>query len=171
MRLIISTIGLCLIAIVVIFVTFKPEHCEHEDTIQIYNFQYEKSAAGHSKWEYCNVCKKYTTKRAFGFRGTPTDQSYLETIVEQSDAQEIIPGEYYTVTVTVTSTTLYDDGTNWKVRVGCKLENEDFELYFSADFRKEFWDQVKLLEDDDVITFRGRFYDTGCGFKDCELIK
>jgi hypothetical protein len=96
----------------------------------------------------------------------------LELLKEHSDGDEIVPGEYYTVTATVTLVTLnsYDEGRFWTVRVGCKLRNEDILLGFSVDFRKEFWDQVDLLEEGDEITFRGKFYDEGCGFTDSELL-
>ncbi len=172
MKLITSTISICILAVIIILIVFTPETCEHEDTIGIYSFQYENSTAAHSTREYCNVCEKYTTTYSSRFRGTPTDQSYLEAIITQSDANEIIPGEYYTITATVTSAGVssYNEGRFWTVRVGCKLENEDFEIYCYADFRKEFWEQVELLKEDDIITFRGRFYDEGCGFTDCVLL-
>ena len=172
MRFITSVISICVLAVIIVLIVFTPEPCEHSDTLKIYSFQYEKSTAAHSTREYCNICGRYTTTYSARFRGTPTDQSYLEAIVAQSDASEIIPGEYCTITATVTSAGVssYDEGRFWTVRVGCKIENSDFEIYFSADFRKEFWDQVDAIEKDDIVIFRGRFYAEGCGFTDCELI-
>ena len=59
-----------------------------------------------------------------------------------------------------------------KIRVKNKnTEIEDFILFFNAEFREGYGEQVRLIQDGDTITFRGRFYDKGCGFTDCELIK
>jgi hypothetical protein len=101
------------------------------------------------------------------FRGTPSDTSYLDVIGEHIDSDEIIGGEYYTVTATVTLAD-YDFA---RTRLGCKVQNDDIIVYFSVDFREEFEDAVGLLEEGDEVTFRGRFYDVGCGWEDCELIK
>jgi hypothetical protein len=50
------------------------------------------------------------------------------------------------------------------------VENENFIVGFNVEFREEFREQIKLTEEGAEITFRGRFYDVGCGFTDCELI-
>jgi hypothetical protein len=154
-------------AIIILLRVLTPEPCEHEDTIRIYSFQFDGSTAAHSTREYCNVCKKNTTTSSTRFRGTPTDQSYLEVLVAQSDANEIIPGEYYTVTATV----ILGDYEYSETRLRCKVENDEFRVGFSVDFRDEFEEVVELVEEGDIITFRGRFYDEGCGFSDAELIK
>ena len=60
--------------------------------------------------------------------------------------------------------------------------NQDYKGFFEAlkfvlvgkfqnfETREEFKELVKLVEKGEEITFRGRFYDGGCGFTDCELI-
>ena len=80
-----------------------------------------------------------------------------------------MPGQYYTVTAIVT---LADYSSNDKARVTCKVENEDYIVGFSVEFREEFKNTAgcESLEEGEKITFRGRFYDEGCGFTDCELV-
>jgi hypothetical protein len=88
------------------------------------------------------------------------DKSYLEAIKEHSDGNEILPGEYYTVTATVPM----------GLSGICEVENEDYIVRFHVAFNDEFIELVNSIDDDAEITFRGRFYDTGCGFTDCELL-
>ena len=43
-------------------------------------------------------------------------------------------------------------------------------MSFNVEFREEFKELVRAVEEGGEITFHGRFYDKGCGFTDCELI-
>ena len=162
------TFVLIIILIVVgLVIVFTPDKCEHENTIMLYSFASYDSTAHSDYRPYCRDCEtafNYTL-----FQGTPTDQSYLEALVEQSDASEIIPGEYYTVTAVVTLASYNSMG---KPSINCKVENENYIVGFNVEFREGFAEAVsyKLLEEGSTITFRGRFYDEGCGFTDCELI-
>ena len=100
------------------------------------------------------------------FRGTPSDLSYLDVIKEYIDADEVVGGEYYTMVATVTA-----GGHDYsKVRINCKVQSEDIIVGFSVEFRDEFKDAVASLKEGDIVKFRGRYYDEGCGFTDCELI-
>lgn len=100
------------------------------------------------------------------FRDTPNDLSYLEAIREHSDSDEIIWGEYYTITATVALA----DYDVMRTRLNCKVESENIIVIFSVEFRGEFEELVASIDEGDEITFRGRFYDNGCGFTDSELI-
>lgn len=167
MKFLTSVILFCLCLPILFLVICTPEPCEHEDMVTIYSFTSYDSTAHSSVRPYCRVCDErfdYTL-----FEGTPVDQSYLEAIVEHSDGREIVPGEYYTVTATV-PLGYYGFGST-KLWLNCKVENEDFIVGFNVEFREEFREIVESVEKGDEITFRGRFYDEGCGFTDCELIK
>ena len=100
------------------------------------------------------------------FRGTPTDLSYLDVIRDHSDSEEILFGEYYTMTTTVA---LADYDFN-RTRINCRVQSNNTIVIFSVEFQEEFEDAVELIKEGDTVTFRGRFYDEGCGFTDCELI-
>ena len=138
--------------------------CKHEDMVERYHFVAYNVSGNNSVREYCRDCGEAFPLTNIG--DTPEDQSYLEAIREHSDGSAIVPGEYYTVTVIVTLRDIEADCT----RLGCKVENNDFIVIFDVDFREEFEEVVSLIEKGDEITFRGRFYDEGCGFKDAELI-
>lgn len=141
--------------------------CEHEETVKKYSFAAYNSTAQHDVCDYCKTCK---TRRStyFVFKDELVDKSYLEAIVEHSDGSEIVAGEYYTVTAIV-PLGLYSTSSD-KIRIGCRVENDEFIVSFSADFREEFRGMLGTVEEGEEITFRGRFYDKGCGFTDCELI-
>ena len=64
--------------------------------------------------------------------------------------------------------TAYTSNSVW---LNCRVENENFVVLFTAEFREEFEEIVRSVEKGDEITFRGRFYDEGCEFTDCELIE
>ena len=64
--------------------------------------------------------------------------------------------------------TAYSSNTVW---LNCKVENKEFTVCFNVEFRNEFKEAVRLVEEGETITFRGRFYDEGCGFTDCELLE
>ena len=161
MKFILSVIGVCFLVVVTSLILFTPPKCDHEETITMYKFESYESPAYNYVRPVCKKCDKllpYTL-----FKGTPKDSSYLEAFENES---EIVPGEYYTVTATVTSA----DYSIQDTHLGCKVENEKFIIHFGVDFREEFEEAVDPIEEGDEITFRGRFYDNGCGFTDCELL-
>lgn len=157
-------LGLLVLIAFPIMLLFPTDKCEHEDLVKIYWF-----TADDTPWENSNVCQycKECGERAkySYFRGTLVDQSYLTAITEHSDSNEIIPGEYYTITAIVPS------GYNGVMKLKCRVENEKFIVDFSAKFREEFREQLQSIGSGREITFRGRFYDQGCGFTDAELIE
>lgn len=151
--------------VIALFIVCTPDHCNHEVLATEYAFaSYDTPSQSHVR-NYCKNCEERS--KATLFRGTPIDTSYLAAIVEHSDGSEIIPGQYYTVTATVTMR----DYSPTDVWANCKVENKDFIIEFNVEFRDEFADAIDVLEIGDEITFRGKFYDEGCGFLDCELIK
>ena len=154
--ILISVVTLLGMVLVVMF-SASTEKCEHQ-VVTRYFFSTDDSTMHHSACRYCTKCDTRLTEHSL-FQGELVDKSYLEAIKEHSDGSEIIPGEYYTVTATVP---LGFIGT-------CEVENEDFIVRFDVDFRDEFV-LDDPLENGTEITFRGRFYDKGCGFTDAELI-
>lgn len=164
---IISSMSIFLIVIVVLLVVLSPGKCEHEETVERYSFSAYDSTAHNDVSKYCKKCEVRLTASS-AFNGELADKSYLEAIKEHSDGSEIVAGEYYIVTATV-PLGFYSYSSD-KVRLSCKVENADFIVSFSAEFREEFKESVRAVEKGDEITFRGRFYDEGCGFTDCELI-
>ncbi len=163
-----SGVTACVLVLIIILVAFTPDKCEHEDMVTMYTFTSYDSTAYSDVRPYCRDCNKRFQYKLF--KGTLLDQSYLDAIVEHSDANEIIPGEYYTVTAIVPQGYTQASYASTRVGLNCRVENEDFIVGFNVEFREEFKELVKLVEKGEEITFRGRFYDGGCGFTDCELI-
>ena len=145
------------------------DQCEHEESrrryvfVPEYNFETEYSSAAN----FCKECGERVTTYS-QFKGELIDKSYLGAIVEHSDANEIVSGEYYTIRAVAPIG--YSGYGNKRVYLVCEVENDEYIVRFTADFREEFRVQVASIEEGDEITFRGRFYDQGCGFTDCELI-
>lgn len=142
----------------------KKSKKEHEHG-KIFAFGSENSTA----WDYVKPWCKSGKCCYLGyslFRGTPSDTSYLDVIREHIDSEKIVGGEYYTVTARITLA----DYDFTRTSLGCRLQNDDIIVDFSVEFREEFEEAVGLLDEGDEVTFRGRFYDEGCGFTDCELI-
>lgn len=137
--------------------------CEHEEG-KVFSFQTQGSTAASDMRLYCKNCMQ-NIKVAI-FRGTPKDLSYLDIIKEHIDGEEIVGGEYYTIKGIVAVA----DYNIPKTIIRCRLESGDTIVIFSVEFREEFEDAVGLLKEGDEVTFRGRFYDEGCGFTDSELI-
>ena len=155
-------LGLIVLLATPLFLLFPPEKCEHEEVIR-YHFSTDDTMVHNSACGYCTKCDTRLTEYSL-FQGELVDKSYLEAIKEHSDGSEIIPGEYYTVTATVPLGFIGSGG------LVCEVENEEFLVRFSAAFRAEFIEQIKSMEKGQEITFRGRFYDTGCSFTDCEIV-
>ena len=167
MKFLTTIVLLCIFIPILFLVVFTPEPCEHENTGMLFAFQPENSTAYSYYRPYCKDCDKnlaYTN-----FKGTPTDQSYLEVVKEHCGDTEIVASEYYTVTAIVT---LAEYDSYGAPKIACKVENEDFIVGFSVEFREEFRESVRYdsLEEGEEITFRGRLYDKGFGFTDAELI-
>ena len=159
----ITTVIIAFVVIGIVVVACIPEPCEHE-TIKIFYFTDKDSFGSSSFRRFCPKCHTYFSSG--NFRGTPNDPSYLEAIKAHSDGEEFIGGKYYTISATVNHH--YDN--SYRTRIQCEVRGEGVMVKFYAEFREEFNDAVALLDTGDEITFRGRFYDTGCGFTDCELI-
>ena len=155
-----------LIIIIVIVITVSYDQCEHEDTATMYTFAHYDSSQYSDVRPCCRDCGKRFQYKLF--KGELADQSYLGAIVEHSDGSEILKGEYYTVTA-VAPIGYYGYGDE-RVMLTCEVENNEYIVRFTAEFREEFRGAVSSVEEGDTITFRGRFYDKGCGFTDCELI-
>ena len=129
-----------------------------------FSFQFEGSTALSFMKKFCN--KPGHIYIASVFRGTPNDLSYLEVLQAHSDSSEISWGKYYTVTATVALADYNHD----KTRINCRVESNNIVVVFSVEFREEFDDIIDLYKEGDVITFKGKFYDEGCGFKDAVVI-
>ena len=163
-----SSVAVIFLAVVVaLTIAFTPPKCEHEEVMK-YEFASNNSTERSNASRYCTKCDKRISTYSL-FKGELVDKSYLRAIVDHSDGSEIKPGEYYTVTAIVTQAD-YGYGLYNTPNVCCKLENEDFIIYLDVEFREEFAEAVDLIIEGQEITFRGRFYDEGCGFTDCELI-
>lgn len=166
MKYIMSVLTTCIVAVLLLLVIFTPPKCEHEEIGKIFSFQPQGSTAPSVVHRYCVNCDNPSVDRPSLFKGNPTDLSYLEVVREHSDSDEIVGGEYYTMTATV----IYGDYDFDKTRVTCMVQGGNIKVSFSVEFREEFAESVALLQAGDEITFRGRYYDTGCGFTDCGLI-
>lgn len=166
MKFIVSVGVMCILLPILFLIMCTPKPCEHEDMATIYSFTSYDSPSNSSVRPYCRDCgERFDFSQ---FKGTPIDASYLSAIQEHSDGSEIVPGEYYTVTATVPQGFYgYLSQTVW---LNCRVENADYIVSFNVEFREEFKEAVESIEEGAEITFRGRFYDEGCGFTDCELI-
>ena len=165
MKFITSLLTVCFLCILSILIVGAVFACDHEAVENHFSFQPQKSTADSWSKLICRDChQSMATYKSF--RGTPNDTSYLEAIKVHGKASEILPGEYYTITATVTLADYNFD----KTVIRCKVQSDNIIVNFSVEFRGEFEEAVGLLEEGDEVTFRGRFYDKGCGFTDSELI-
>lgn len=133
--------------------------------IKMFSFQFENSTAVSHLEPRCKNCNHYFGYTAF--RGTPKDLSYLELVKQNIDERNIKAGEYYTMRAVVS---LEDYDVN-RTRIRCKVESDNTIVGFSVEFREGFEEQISLLQKGDEITFRGRLYDNGFGWTDCELLE
>ena len=132
---------------------------------KIFSFQPQGSTAASNVRPFCENGDHYYLGYTL-FRGTPDDVSYLEVIREHGGGKEIVGGEYYTITATV----VLGDYDFDRTRIRCEVRSDGIIVNFSVDFQEVFEESVASFDSGDEITFRGRFYDEGCGFTDCELI-
>jgi hypothetical protein len=95
-----------------------------------------------------------------------TDTSYLDVVREFMDSEKIIGGEYYTMKATYRLPD-FDSNKTW---IRCVVQKGNILVGFTANFKEEFEEELDLLEEGQEVTFRGRLYDKGFGFTDCELI-
>lgn len=156
------------ILVVMVFalaIVASPGKCDHTNLKKDFSFQFEGSTAASSIKPICENCNQYF--EATRFRGTPNDLSYLEVVKEYITADEIVSGEYYTMTAIVTTL----DHDYRRVRIRCKVGNNNIDVFFSVEFREEFEEAVSSLQEGQEITFRGKLYDTGFGWTDCELLQ
>ena len=166
MKYLFTVVCFCILGVIILLIASACLTCEHENMATMYSFASQHSTAYSDVRPYCRDCGERFQHQLF--KGDLIDKSYLSAIVEHGDGSEIVPGEYYTVTATVPNGFYaYTSNRTW---VNCKVENADYIVYFNVEFREEFREAVELIEDGEVITFRGRFYDSGCGFTDCELL-
>lgn len=157
-------IGFVLFFIILVMANNK---CDHNEKQRRFHFVAENSSAYSDMAVFCKVCGEQLTTYA-RFNGTPDDKSYLSAFSGHIDSNEIIPGEYYTVTAAVTID--YYGSRIEEPRLACKEENDDYEVFFSVGFKEEYRDLISSVKKGEEITFRGKFYTEGCGFSDCELI-
>ena len=146
-------------------ITSNLDKCEHEEMVTLFSFEFENSSASSHIKPFCENCNNY-----FGytlFRGTPKDTSYLKVVMQNIDGQDVKAGEYYTMSAVVTQ----EDYDINRTRIRCKVESDNIMVGFSVEFKNEFEEQVSLMREGDEITFRGRLYDDGFGWTDCELIE
>lgn len=148
------------IMLVAFVIVATPEPCEHKEVTRYF---FSTDGSNNSVCGFCTKCRTRLTPHSL-FQGELVDKSYLTAMQEHSDGSEIIPGEYCTVTARVPLGFMGSGG------LACEVENEDYLVRFKAVFRAECIEQVKLIEEGQEITFRGRFADRGCSFTDCELI-
>lgn len=163
-KVVTSLILVIVIVIIALPIIGMALQCEEHEVVELFSFQPYNSTALSDVKSFCKKCDESLGVTLF--RESPEDVSYLNVVKEHSDGSELIGGEYYTMTAIVTLID-YDPS---KTKIRCKVESENIIVGFSVDFREEFEEQVALIEKDDEIVFRGRFYDKGCGFTDCELI-
>ena len=167
-RIMMAAIALFLMIAVLVAVCVPDEPEEEHEHGKIFSFVFQGSTAKSSVRPWCKSGDCYNLGYTL-FNGTPDDLSYLELIKECCNADEIVPGEYYTMSVKV-SQKFYNPSFSQRISIDCRIESDDIVVDFNVEFREEFREQVKSIQEGDIITFRGRYYDEGCGFTDCELI-
>ena len=138
--------------------------CEHPESVKRYSFYSENNMQYDYMAVYCKECNEKL--RSETFADTPKDLSYLEVVRTLVGEDGPVAGEYYLATATVLS----DYSQSGSPYVRCRVENNGVSVSFNVDFKEEFGDAVRKVKADDTITFYGRYYESGCGFADCELI-
>lgn len=133
-------IGFVLFFIILVMANNK---CDHNEKQRRFHFVAENSSANSDMAVFCKVCGEQLTTYA-RFNGTPDDKSYLSAFSGYIDSNEIIPGEYYTVTAAVTID-YYSSGIE-EPRLACKEENDDYEVLFSVGFKEEYRDLISSVK-------------------------
>ena len=138
--------------------------CEHPETVKRYTFASENNMQSDYMSVHCKECDEKLSSQTFV--GTPEDLSYLDVIRTLVGEDGPVAGEYYRATATVVLGCYLSE----KPYVRCKAESNDVSVVFTVDFKEEFDEAVRKIEEGETITFYGRYYESGCGFADCELI-
>lgn len=138
--------------------------CEHPETEKRYTFISENSMQYSYMSVHCKECDEKLSSQTFV--GTPEDLSYLDVIRTLVGEDGPVAGEYYRATATVVLGCHLSE----KPYVRCKAESNDVSVVFTVDFKEESDEAVREIEEGETITFYGRYYESGCGFADCELI-
>ena len=158
----------CIIFLVAVVGIVAVTKCEHEQVKTVFSFSsYDSSAYYDNFYVKCADC--YDKLDQTLFHKEPADRSYLKVFKQFNNGNDLVKGENYTIKGTV-SLKFYNITPTEKIRIRCQVEVDGIIVGFSVEFREEFREQVALLEDGDEVTFRGKFYDVGCGFMDAELI-
>lgn len=138
--------------------------CDHNNIIEVYSFQPEKSTAMSYVKSVCEECNQRFNLTLF--RDTPPDDIYIDVIGEHCEDKTFVKGEYDTVKATVT----LGDYDVQKTKIDCSVWQDDVKVYFSVTFKGEYEEAVSLLQSGDEITFYGKSALTGLSWTDCELI-
>ena len=135
--------------------------CEHVETYIVYTFQPRVTATPNSYQVKCKECHKvFYTER---FHSNPENKSYLDAI---NNGEPFIEGEYYTITATV-----YHTFSTVGVTARCSVDTDNVHVGFDVTFKDEYQEDVDSLNEDDVITFRGKAAPDGkLYWTDCDLI-
>lgn len=164
MKFLASLFGAMFLGIVFCLLLGFALQCEHENMIKVFSFQSENSTAMSDIKTLCDECGN--TFSLVGFRGTPSDTSYVDVINEHCKDKKFVSGEYDTIKATV----VFPDCDALKTKIQCVVQQGDVEVYFTAMFKGEYEDAVSLIQKGDEITFRGKSSAKGLSWSDCELI-
>lgn len=139
--------------------------CDHNNIIEVYSFQPEKSTAVSSIKSKCADCgQSFSLTR---FRDNPPNETYIDVIKEHCDDKTFIKGEYDTIKATV----VYPDYDFDRTRINCSIRQDEVDVYFTVDFKSEYEEAVSLLQSGDEITFYGKSALKGVFWSECELVK
>ena len=135
--------------------------CEHSETVNRYSFQPRNSVAYNRMQKECKDCGQVLYRNIF--EDSPSDLSYLDVM---NNGEHFVEGEYYTVEATVQYNFFDHD-----LKVKCMVEKDDVSVFFTVTFAEEYKEASGLLQEGEVITFRGKASPEGrLYWTDCELI-
>ena len=161
-----------ILALIILFFIVAPisgyicrHECKHEQKYLDYSFG-EEADSMNNVTLICSNCG-HSFRIYNGLKGLPVDTSLLSAFDGCISPAEIEPGGYYTVTAVapIDFSQLEDEPV-----LNLRVKNDGYEVNFHARFKDEYFDLIQKNKKDEQITFYGRFFDTGCGFYDCELI-
>lgn len=135
--------------------------CEHTETIKRFSFQPQTSRAMSYMQSECKEC--YEVLYTNGFYDNPKDLSYLDVM---NSGEHFVEGDYYTVEAKVVYNFFAND-----LKVKCEVERDGVCVGFTITFTEEYKEASGLLQEGEVITFRGKAAPEGrLYWTDCELI-
>lgn len=164
MKFLLSLTSVFILSIIIILVLTAVYGCDHSEMCKRFWFEFQGSTAYSSIIPFCKKCNVsygYTNFKYF-----PNDDSYLEVVNSHIEDGEVEGGKYFTMNAKVA----LRDYSNDKTRIDCYVQSEDIIVSFSVDFKEGFEEAVSQLKEDDEIRFRGKYYEKGCGWTDCELL-